>query len=299
MTLLRLKQGGARDQAGLDRVWALALARAARDEAGLRLTLAEVRVAVLSLAEVLELPPEQALIAVLDEDAGPGLGLMVLSAEVLAGVVEQMATGQVQAGRAAPRRPTRTDAALVAPMIDAALAALEAGLASEGAEAGGDWARGYRFASTVPDARALGLLLEDVSYRVVQGVADLADGAKAGAVILVLPDQRRAVHKAVTVDEGDFNAALAAQVETAEVRMEAVLLRVPLTLGMVLEFQLGQVIDLPQADLSRIAIEGADGRPVAQGRLGRQGGLRAVRVTEVEGMTTARPAELPGVMDAG
>jgi flagellar motor switch protein FliM len=118
-------------------------------------------------------------------------------------------------------------------------------------------------------------------------------------VILVLPDQRRAVHKAVTVDEGDFNAALAAQVETAEVRMEAVLLRVPLTLGMVLEFQLGQVIDLPQADLSRIAIESADGRPVAQGRLGRQGGLRAVRVTEVEGMTSARPAELPGVMDAG
>ena len=107
MTLLRLKQGGARDQAGLDRVWALALARAARDEAGLRLTLAEVRVAVLSLAEVLELPPEQALIAVLDEDAGPGLGLMVLSAEVLAGVVEQMATGQVQAGRAAPRAPMR------------------------------------------------------------------------------------------------------------------------------------------------------------------------------------------------
>jgi flagellar motor switch protein FliM len=299
MTVLRLKQGAARDQAGLDRVWALALARAARDEAGLRLTLADVRVAVLSLAEVLELPPEQALIAVLDEDAGPGLGLMVLSAEVLAGVVEQMATGQVQAGRAAARRPTRTDAALVAPMMDAALAALEAGRAAEGAEAGEDWARGYRFASTVPDARALGLLLEDISYRVLRGVADLAEGAKGGEVILVLPERRREVHRAVVSDEADFNAALAAQVDNAEVRMEAVLLRVPLTLGTVLGFQLGQVIDLPQADLARIAIEGMDGRPVAQGRLGRQGGLRAVRVTEVEGAVLTRPAELPGVLDAG
>lgn len=299
MNLLQLKQGGPRKGAGLERVWALALARAARDEAGLALALLEPRVSVLSLAEVLELPPEQALIAVLDEGGGPGLGLMLLSPEVVAGMVEQMTTGQVQAGSVAPRRPTRTDAALLAPLIDAALVALEAGLAGEAADEGA-WAEGYRFASTVPDARALGLLLEDVSYRVLQGRVDLANGAKGGEVVLALPDQRRAVPQAPIAPElGDFSADLVAQIEASPVRIDAVLLRLSLPLGVVLSLEQGQVIDLAQADLGRIALEGSDGRQVAQGRLGRQGGMRAVRVTD--GGSAALPSvpDLPGMSALG
>lgn len=300
---MRLKQarpgGGGADSAGLDRSWALALARAARDEAGLALALRELRVSVLSLAEVLELPPEQALIVVLDEGGGPGLGLMLLAPDVVAGMVEQMTTGQVQAGRAAPRRPTRTDAALLTPVVDAALAALESGLGADGV-AEGDWAKGYRFASTVADARALGLLLDDVGYRVLRGTVDLADGAKTGEVILALPDQRRvAVAMPALLEDGDFQADLVAQVEASAVRIDAVLLRLPLALGVVLAFQPGQVIDLAQADLGRIALEGGDGRQVAQGRLGRQGGMRAVRLTDGAGAAGGPMAMLPDATEAG
>jgi flagellar motor switch protein FliM len=296
MNLLQLKRRDAAPAgAALDRVWALALARAARDESGLALALREVQVSVLSLAEVLELPPEQALIAVLDEAGGPGLGLMLLCSETVAGVVEQLTTGQVLVGRAAPRRPTRTDVALVAPLIDAALAALEGGMSDEGG-----WALGYRYASTVADARSLGLLLEDVSYRVLRGRVDLAEGTRSGEVILALPDQRRVVVAAPAApEERDFGADLAAQVAVTAVQMDAVLLRLTLPLGMVLALQPGQVIDLATADLGRIALEGGDGRPVAQGRLGRQGGMRAVRLTEGVVVPVAAVPDLPGVTAAG
>ena len=255
----------------------------------------EVRVSVLSLAEVLELPPDQALIAVLDEGGGPGLGLMLMCSDTVTGVVEQLTTGQVLAGRTAPRRPTRTDVALLAPLIDAALAALEAGLAEEAG-----WALGYRYASTVSDARSLGLLLEDVSYRVLRGTVDLAEGAKSGEVILALPDQRRVVSAEPDVPETrDFGADLAAQVAVTAVQMDAVLLRLSLPLGVVLALQPGQVIDLAGADLGRIALEGGDGRPVAQGRLGRQGGMRAVRLTDGGAVPMAAVPDPPGLTAAG
>src|SRR3989338_856315 len=118
---------------GADRGWRLALARAARDELKLPLDIASLVMEKRSLAELLELPPERGLILVLD---GPseGLGLLLISAPVLAG------------------------------MIDSALAGLESALAQE---ADLVWAGGFRFASFLEDARPLGLLLEDTSYRVL------------------------------------------------------------------------------------------------------------------------------------
>lgn len=280
MSIVRLKRGGAEggpDQAALERVVALSLARAGQDELGASLRLARLRQDRRALAEVVDTLPEPALILVLDDKAGEGLAAAVIDAALMAGMVEAMTTGTVTPGEAAARRPTRTDAALLAPVIDRAMAALEVAAAEAGLVA---LARGFRFASVAEGGRALSLLLEDGFYRLLAVEVDLAAGARLGQLWLALPEARPAVIPKVADSASlRFRADLQAQVEGAQVRLEAVLHRLTLSLGQVMALQAGQILALPQADVARIAVEGMDGRPVATARLGRHGSMRALRLT--------------------
>lgn len=265
---------------GADRAWRLSLARAARDAAHLSLEVAWLVQETRSLAELLELPPDRALLVMLDGPEG-GLGLLVISAPVLSGIIEMQTMGRVSPLPAAERRPTRTDAAMVAGMIDAALERLEGALAEE---ADLVWAGGFRYASFLEDARPLGLLLEDGSYRVLRAEVALALGAKSGEVILALPAEgkgRRPVQRRVEepAQTGPiFAAALAEQVLASDAVMQAMIARVTLPLAAVMALEVGQVLALPQAALDRISLEGLDGRRLCAGKLGQTRGMRAVRL---------------------
>ena len=269
---------------GADRAWRLSLARAARDQ--LKLPLEVVRLAVdrLSLAEVLELPPDHAMIVVLE---GPrdGLGLMVIYAAVLAAMIEVQTIGKVALTAPVPRKPTRTDAAMVAPLIDAALTGLEAALLLETDLI---WAGGFHYASFLEDPRPLGLLLEDTAYRVLTADVSLADGARTGAVLLALPADGRGAAPVGQTDKAAagpaFSALLADQIENADCVLEAVLTRVSMPLSRVLTMAVGEVITLPRAGLDRISFEGIDGRCVAMGKLGQNRGMRAVRLVPAAGV---------------
>lgn len=268
--------GGLADIAA--RAWTLAVARAGQDELGLALDLREVAVERRSLAELAELLPDPALIAVLDEGAGRATGFAVLDAALTAGMVEALTTGRVAPGNdGLARRPTRTDAAMLSPVLDRALAGFEAGL--EGVAGAGAVLRGYRFAALAEGPRALLLLLEDGPYRVLRARGVLAEGARDGVMMLGLPDRPGAEPERSPAPPDDrFAAELAAQVEAAQACLEAVLLRLSLPLGEMLALVPGQEIALPQADIRRVALEGLDGRRIGTGRLGRQGGLRAIRL---------------------
>lgn len=279
MALLRMKGAPAEpavaaDVAAVEKAWTLALARAARDEMAVGLTLHDFRLGRRTLAELVEMLPETALIAALDEGTGEATGCIVLDGAVMAGMVEALTTGAVTAGPA--RRPTRTDAALLAPVLDRALAGFEMAAGEAGLA---DWTRGFRFAATVDGGRSLSLLLEDMLYRVLEGEVDLGSGARQGRILLAVPDGRMtaAAPKPPAAD-GRFAEELAAQVAGAAVRLEAVLMRLSLPLGAVLGLQVGQELPLPQAGIGRIALEGMDGRKVGTGKLGRQGSQRAVRL---------------------
>ena len=78
----QLAEGGP----GADRGWRLALARAARDRLSLPLEVTALAIQRHSLTELLELPPQQALIAVLQGPAD-GMGLLILSPPVLAAMI--------------------------------------------------------------------------------------------------------------------------------------------------------------------------------------------------------------------
>lgn len=254
---------GQTGQGDADRAFRLSFARAARDVLGLVLALPQTSVARRSLAEVAEMPPDHALIALLDRD-GDGVGMMVLSAPVLAGMVEHLTTGQVTAAPPLPRRPTRTDAAMLSGLIDAALSGL---------------AGGWRYAGMLDDPRPLGLLLEDADHDVITATVTLAEGAKSGPVMLALPDlpDRQTVPQAVP---DAFPAALAARIETTEARMDAVIARLSLPLARLSGLMAGEVLPLAGASIDNVRLVGVDGRILAQGRLGQHRGMRAVRIAE-------------------
>ena len=183
MAVLRMKgvpanAADAADQVAVEKAFSLALARAARDEMALTLSLRDVRMGRRTLAELVEMLPEPALLAALDEGSGEATGCMLLDGAVMAGMVEALTTGAVTPGAA--RRPTRTDAALLAPVLDRALAGFELAASEAGVA---DWMRGFRFAATVDGARGLSLLLEDTLYRVLEGEVDLALGARRGRIL--------------------------------------------------------------------------------------------------------------------
>ena len=277
---------------GADRCWRVALARAVRDKLQTTLDFRSLTVDRRSLAEIIELVPPRALIAVLD---GPqeGLGIIALAPQVMAAFIEAQTIGKVKSTDLVARKTTRTDAAMVAGVIDFALQGLETGLAEE---ADLIWAGGFRYASFLDDPRPLGLLMEDVGYKVLRAEVDLAGGARKGEILLALPADGRGI---VPQTKGDdtaapdtthvFHAALADRVNGAHARIEAVLARLTLPLAQVLHLKEGMVLPLPQATLTQISLEGFDGRRVGEGKLGQNRGMRAVRLNDT--LDAAHPAE--------
>jgi flagellar motor switch protein FliM len=267
---------------GADRSWRVSLARAARDMLTLGLTVVRLNQSRGSLAEVLDLPPDRAMIAVL-EGPGEGLGLMAISAPVLAAMTEIQTIGRVSAVPQAVRKPTRTDAAMVAGFVDAALEGLELALAEE---ADLQWAGGFRYASFLDDPRPLGLLMEDIDYRILTAEVSVEDGARTGQILMVLPAAGRgkrpktlasAVPAAVAGHA--FAEDLAEQVDGAACVLTAVIHHLICPLSDVIALQVGDLLPLSFASLDQVGFEGIDGQRIAEGRLGQNRGMRAVRLT--------------------
>jgi len=280
---------------GADRAWRLALARAANDILALPLEVARLSVNRRSLAEFLELAPERALIAVLEGPA-EGLGILMLSPPVLSAMIEMQTIGRVSSSAPPVRKPTRTDASMVADMIDQALQELESGLESDPDLI---WAGGFHYASFLDDPRPLGLLLEEEHYRVIQAELRLGNGAKSGAVMLALPAEGRgrAPKPAPTATPAPvaaalFSKALSDQVMRTEADIAAVLHRFTVPLSFVMALKTGDLVPLSTAALDRIVLEGLDGRPIASGRLGQNRGMRAVRLAPQAAAETAPSTEI-------
>lgn len=283
---------------GADRGWRLSLARAARNGLGLDLSFRSLVINRVGLGELLELPPERSLLALLD---GPeaGLGLLILSAPVLSAFIEIQTIRRVSAQPAPQRKPTRTDAAMVAGVIDAALVEMENVLTDE---ADLIWTGGFRYASFLEDARPLGLLLEEEIYRVLVAEVVLEGGAKAGQVILALPAEGRGkrpsavAEAAATLAGPQFAAELSAQVMQVSCTLEAVMGRISLPLSQVMALEAGSVLPLPSAALDAVTLETVGGQRISTGKLGQNRGMRALKIAEA---TQRRPAPVAAPRAAG
>ncbi len=274
-----MADGAALAGGAVERAWDMALRRAAQDMLSLPLDVSGCQLRRLSVTELLELPGARALIGVLD---GPGeaMGVIVMSPDVMAGLVEVQTLGRVSAQPPLARKPTRTDAAMVAGFCDAALAEME--LVLHGTHELG-WAGGFRYASFLDDPRPLGLMLEDPLWQVIEADLSLAGGMKSGRILLALPARGRG-GDALAEDprEAAFAADLMAQVGHAACRLDAVLLRLSVDLTQMMALGVEDVLPLPGASLDLVQLETPDGRRMATGRLGQARGMRALRLTHVE-----------------
>lgn len=285
------------------RALSLALARVAENLLALPLSVQAVRVQMLSLADLPEAIMDHALIAVL-EGPGAALGVAALSAPMVAALTEVQTTGRLAPRPPAPRRPTRTDAALAAPFIDGAMDAF-AGLL-DGLD-GQDWSAGYRYASFLDDSRPLGLMLEDTALRGFSVDLTVGPGeGRAVQMVLALPATPRAVAAAPeagtsTPMPADHPAARAAErwraeleesVLGAEVVLTAVLARLTMPAQALMGLHAGAVLDLPEDAIARIRLESA-GRLVGDARLGQHRGTRALRLNMPGEAADPRPARAP------
>jgi flagellar motor switch protein FliM len=212
-------------------------------------------------------------------DGGPGLAILDQSG--FSTVIEAMTIGRLGPRAPLSRRPTPTDASLLADLIDATLAAL----ADDGVGA-------LRFDRAVPDLRLLPVLLDDTQFHLVSRAVTLVCGGerREAQVTLAIPVAAEAADDAPdgpaiagavgqNGQAGGWAQALEASVLRAPASLRAELGRITLPLARVLDLGVGGALTLPLANLEEVQLVALDGSVQAIGRLGQSRGMRAVRLT--------------------
>lgn len=262
-----------------------------------------------TLAELLDTLPEGGLFAVL-EGAGDAQGLMVFDPGLLSSVIEQLMMGRLSARPPAPRRPTRTDAALTADLVDVMLRRFETPFLDR---AEWRWLGGFGYATYLDDPRPLGLMLEDVDYRILTLTGELAGGTRSSKLMLALPTQGASYVGTNEDTKGTPTATAAAETEGAlpwrdafeervlpsRASMTAVLHRMPLPIASIESLKPGMELPIPGAALDETALLGVDGAVVARGRLGQSNGRRAVRLAGMPAPEASTPKAGTAVGPAG
>ncbi|MFC3058105.1 FliM/FliN family flagellar motor switch protein [Paenirhodobacter populi] len=268
---------------GPERAIGLAIAKAARDRLDLEIDVRSLTERRASLAELPELIENMSLLLLIEGPA-EAMGLVVLPGPTLSAIVEVQTTGRIARNPPPPRKPTRMDAAMTVDLVDAVLAGIETELARSGEAV---WASGFRYASYLDDIRSIGLLMEDVSYRVwTMRLAIGPQAVREGGLLWIVPEQGRAkpalppqrpAAAPVPPDDATWAQHLEQAVMGSQAALDAVLHRVSMPLSAVMALRPGVDIPLPPDALARLQLE-ADGRAVATVRLGQRRGLRAVRL---------------------
>lgn len=251
-----------------------ALERAAETSLGLTLEVRAVHQSLRPLEEVRGLFEKSGFLALLEGRPAAGVGLDLA---VLGGIVEHQAVGRIFPDGDPSREPTRVDAALLAPLLEACLKRFSDALNEDGETV---WGQGYGFGAMVGSARGLVLALGDGLYHVFELDLALMGGVREGRMIFAFPDK---VNAALAGEAEDRPAhapeeSLRAGVLSAQATLDAVLARVPMPLAQLQGLTVGERITLPPGALQEARLEiGAEagGLPVALGQLD---GFRAVRL---------------------
>ncbi|MEX5726812.1 flagellar motor switch protein FliM [Rhodovulum iodosum] len=279
--LIRRMAGGAGPVPGGDApALAPALIRAAQDEFGLALRVTATETIDLPIADLAEAIPCEGLILRLAGADGV-TGAAAFDGALAAALLEQRLTGQLGATPPAPRRFTRTDAALLHDFAARALAALASPALAP--------------AGRIEAARLVPLALTARCYRMDVFDLSLGGGAREGRFRLALPLAEAAPAAArgtARPAAAAWAAALRASVGAAHAPCNAVMARESIPLGRLRALKPGDLLPLAADALNGVRLEGAGGAVLATGRLGQSQGHRAVRIAA--GPPGAPPLPAPG-----
>jgi len=291
LSVLRRKAGTGRaptDGVGMTpaKAFRLALSKAAQVVLGLAVRVLSIKEDRLNQAKLLDVLDKNALLLMLEGPHG-AKGVAVFDTQALAAVIEVQTLGHVIQSEAAQRLPTRTDSAMCEAILDRVLQEFEGHLASSTAA---DWATGFRFEKRIESVRLLGLALADVDYRMFHLPLDLADGAKQGTLLIVFPAEGPSVGQLAPGGEKGWKQAMEKAVCASHVDIQAVLHRTQVSLATVRAFQPGDLVGVPKSAISKVEMQGGDGRVVGAARLGQQNGFRALRISD--GLAVAALSEV-------
>lgn len=231
------------------------------------------------------------LLLLLDGPEGT-LGLVAIERDVMTGLIEVQTIQQVSTIPFDPERPlTATDAAMMAPMIDATMERMADYLVDHPLH--GE-ITGYRFGAMVEDSRTASLLLDAHGYRAFRAEVDLALGRRKGRVSIYLPEKDLKKGKGGAAAEPAGPGPHEDRLSRVPARLDAVLSRITMSLGQAGTLRPGDLLKLPVDVLDRVEVTAGRGQLVARGKLGQTNGMRAVRLT-----WPPRDGEAPGPVKYG
>lgn len=253
----------------------LSIARAADDLWDLAAAASGIALAEESLETAVASIPDDGMILLLDGPDGL-VGAAYLPFAIVVGLIEVQTIGRVGSVTGETRRVTRTDAAMVSPLIDGMLDRFDRML-EEGDIA--PWARGYRFGTMMESSRMLTLALKATDFHVMRFSLDLA-ARREGEALLMMPVANVATMSPQGQEgQGTGDGALGAQILQAPTELRAVLHRVSMPLSAVSALRVGDVIEIPRDALSVTEVEVGTQTVIGTTRLGQVNGMRAVRLT--------------------
>ena len=260
---------------------------------GLALTVCAVEQRGLVHAALKQEPAADCLILLLDGQGG-ARGAALVDRQLAQALVEVQTMGRVRPGAADERPLTGTDAAIVAPLIDA----MCDGFDEKMAEAQDHYrpAR-FRFGDRVADMRGLMLALEAPDFELLRLTVDVSSGARTGVLTVILPREAVAQPDPGAADGGpDDRFDLGELAMTAPVSLDAVLERIELPLAQICQLTPGMTLPIGAGAIGRTELVAAKGHVAARGRLGRINGFRAVRL-QGDGMVEAAGLNAPSARE--
>lgn len=258
------------------RAMRLGLARAAADTLDLPMTVIGATQSRRPQDALQESVPEDRLYVLL---AGPDglLGAACFDRVCVTSVIQQQTMGTVFASPAGERTFTGTDAAMIAPLVDAFLPR-----ARDLSEAALDrlCLDGYQFAARAEDRRNLILSMEYDNFRLFDLTVEIAGGVAQGQITLILPDQP----EPKDMDANGISGAEASGLEKGfgvmRAELTAVISRVQLPLSAFAAMKPGDLLPLIGDKLDKTEVLTIEGQKIAVGRLGQCRGMRALRLNE-------------------
>ncbi|MBT9385523.1 FliM/FliN family flagellar motor switch protein [Pseudooceanicola sp. CBS1P-1] len=215
------------------------------------------------------------------------VGVVAMDLAATSALVEQNTMGYVSHSEPDARKPTSTDAALMAPFLDDIF--LRVSMMLEG-DRESWWLTGFHYGSRIENLRLMGLALDAAEFTVFRLEVEFG-GVRSGFIRMAFPERPRP-RDILGHDEGeDQGRTLGEAVMTAPAAISAVLHRTRMPLRDMSRLKVGDLIPVPRAALGETRLEtlGEEGRPHCIGhvKLGQMNGFRAVRLT-MAGLAEAR-----------
>lgn len=260
----------------------LAVTRAAEQGVGLFLSVQSVAEEAASLDDMVQMiAPQHGLLQLTRRGKGPPyaaddiVGYAGLDRQFANAVVELQTTGRVRALAPEDRPLTSADLSLSHPFLVALFSQMDE--TTERTTLDG-WTAGVAPAARFEDSRALGLTLDDVTYRIMRVTVDLGVEGRTGEFIIALPLPEVDTSSVPKPKQVDWAAALEDAVMAAPAALRAILHRFDVPLRVADGFHVGQVVPLAGCTVGSVELEGPSGELFARARLGQVAGHIAIRI---------------------